>query len=159
GNGSCLWDTGLGADGTNGVGCGLPGLPTGLMTVESSARSKYWGWTVGVNKRFSNRLGFQAAYTYSRDRSDDDNERDPFTINYAKVTDLEAEYGDSSRDQRHRVNGWLLWRAPLDIDVNARYSYRSHQPQSITADGSVAATPLNRVNPDGSVTQRNLGRK
>jgi hypothetical protein len=159
GTGNCLWDTGLGADGKNGIGCGIAGLPTGLMTVESSARSKYWGWTLGLNKRFSSRLGFQAYYTYSKDRSDDDNERDPFTINYAKVTDLAAEYGYSNRDQRHRLNTWLLWRAPADVDVNVRYSYRSHQPQSIKADGTVANTPLDRVNPDGTVTPRNLGRK
>ena len=159
GSGNCLWDTGLGTDGKNGIGCGIAGLPTGLMTVESSARSKYWGWTFGVNKRFSNRLGFQAYYTYSVDRSDDDNERDPFTINYAKVTDLDAEYGYSARDQRHRFNSWLLWKAPWEIDVNARYSYRSHQPQSLKADGTVANSPLDRVNADGTVTQRNLGRK
>ncbi len=168
GGGNCLWDTGLGTGGANGIGCGVAGLPTGLMTVESSGKSKYWGLTFGINKRFSNTFGFQAYYTYSKDRSDDDNERDPFSINYAKVTDLEAEYGYSNRDQRHRFNSWLVWRAPGDVEVNARYSYRSHQPKSITATGADANTPLDRCsahNADGSctatsvVTERNLGRK
>lgn len=159
GGGNCLWDTGLGTGGSNGIGCGVAGLPTGLMTVESTGKSKYWGLTLGINKRFSNNFGFQAYYTYSEDRSDDDNERDPFTINYAKVTNLDAEYGYSNRDQRHRLSSWLVWKAPGNIQVNTRYSYRSHQPKSITATGADANSPLDRVNADGSVTQRNLGRK
>src|SRR5690606_15339203 len=90
---------------------------------------------------------------------DDDNERDPFSFRYARVTDLDAEWGYSDRDQRHRGNAWVLWRAPYGIDVNARYSYRSAQPVSITATGAIAGTPQDRINPDGTVTQRNLGRK
>ena len=59
--------------------------------------------------------------------------------------------------------------------MNFRYSYRSSQPQSLSCvvsaafcgkDGfgnsrfnAVAQTPQDRINPDGSVTQRNLGRK
>lgn len=105
------------------------------------------------------RVQFQAYYTYSKDRSDDDNERDPFSLRYARITDLDAEWGFSDRDQRHRVNAWLLWRAPYGIDVNTRYSYRSAQPKSITADGRDANTPQDRINPDGTVTRRNLGRK
>jgi hypothetical protein len=98
-------------------------------------------------------------YTYSKDKSDDDNERDPFSFRYAKVTDLDAEWGYSDRDQRHRLNAWLLWNAPAGFDVNFRYAYRSAQPKSITASGADAATPQDRINADGSVTQRNLGRK
>jgi outer membrane receptor for ferrienterochelin and colicin len=145
------WSTGLGADGQNGIG--------NLTTVESSAKSLYQGVTLGLTKRPSQNVQFQAYYTYSRDKSDDDNERDPFSYRYAKITDLDAEYSWSDRDQRHRFNGWLLWNAPQAIDVNFRYSYRSAQPKSITASGADAATPQDRINPDGSVTRRNLGRK
>ncbi len=145
------WSSGLGPGGTNGIGA--------LTTVESTAKSLYRGWTFGVTKRPSHNVQFQAYYTYSKDKSDDDNERDPFSFRYAKVTDLDAEYGYSDRDQRHRFNSWVLWDAPLGIDVNVRYSYRSAQPKSIKADGTDAATPQDRINPDGSVTQRNLGRK
>ena len=45
------------------------------------------------------------------------------------------------------------------MNFNARYSYRSAQPFSITETGAPAATPQDRINADGSVTQRNLGRK
>ena len=145
------WSTGLPPGGANGINT--------LTTVESTAKSLYRGWTVGVTKRPSNNMQFQAFYTYSKDFSDDDNERDPFTFRYAKVTDLEAEYSYSDRDQRHRFNSWFLWNAPYGIDLNVRYSYRSAQPQSITRTGAIANTPQDRINPDGTVTKRNLGRK
>jgi hypothetical protein len=145
------WATGLGADGTNGIAA--------LTTIESSAKSLYNGLTLGVAKRPSHHVAFELNYTYSKDKSDDDNERDPFSFRYAKVTDLDAEYGYSDRDQRHRINGWLLWNAPAGVDLNVRYSYRSAQPKSITASGADAQTPQDRINPDGSVTRRNLGRK
>jgi hypothetical protein len=172
GPGSCTfacgpWSSGLGAGGGNGIGT--------LTVVESTAKSLYEGITLGVTKRPSHNMQFQAFYTYSKDKSDDDNERDPFSFRYAKVTNLEAEYGYSDRDQRHRFNSWLLWNAPYGVDFNVRYSYRSAQPQSLSCvvstafcgtdafGGSrfnaVAATPQDRINPDGSVTQRNLGRK
>jgi hypothetical protein len=154
------WSSGLGANGQNGVGV--------MTVVESTARSLYNGLTLGVTRRPTSNFQFQVYYTYSKDKSDDDNERDPFTFRYAKITDLAAEYGYSDRDQRHRVNGWMLWNAPMGIDVNTRYSYRSAQPQSITATGAIANTPQDRcsiVNTDGTcnadavVTTRNLGRK
>ena len=47
-------------------------------------------------------------YTLSCDKSDDDNERDPFTFRYARADSLEKEYDWSDRDQRHRFNAWVL---------------------------------------------------
>jgi hypothetical protein len=154
------FSSGLGAGGTNGIGT--------LTVVESTAKSLYQGLTLGITKRPSHNMQFQAFYTYSKDKSDDDNERDPFSFRYAKITDLDAEYSYSDRDQRHRLNSWLLWNAPYGLDVNFRYSYRSAQPKSIKADGTDAAAPADRCSThraDGScaidavVTRRNLGRK
>jgi len=145
------WSTGLAPGGANGINT--------LTVVESTAKSLYQGMTLGLTKRFSRNYQFQAYYTYSKDKSDDDNERDPFSFRYARVTDLDKEYGYSDRDQRHRFNGFVLWNAPLGLDVNVRYSYRSAQPKSITETGADANTPQDRINRDGTVTQRNLGRK
>ena len=144
------WSSGLGADGSNGI--------NNLTVVESSAESLYRGYTIGVEKR-AGKVQLQAFYTYSKDKSDDDNERDPFSFRYARITDLDKEWSYSDRDQRDRFNGWLLYQAPWGINVNMRYSYRSPQPQSITETGAVAASPTDRINADGTVTRRNLGRK
>ena len=70
----------------------------------------------------------------------------------------------------------MLWVAPLEINFNARYSYQSAQPLDVTADGLPATSYTSRCNttnpefarenggnpcldPQGTVTQRNLGRK
>ncbi|MBV9496915.1 MAG: TonB-dependent receptor, partial [Acidobacteria bacterium] len=53
------WSTGLGADGKNGIGT--------LTVVESTAKSKYDGITVGIRKRPSHNLQFEVNYTYSKD--------------------------------------------------------------------------------------------
>ncbi len=148
----------LGSPWTSGLNGGPNGVST-LTTVESSAKSEYNGITFGFNKRWSRNYQFQVNYTLSWDKSDDDNERDPFTFRYAKVTDLDAEYGYSDRDQRHRLNTIFVWKGPGDVNFNFRYAYRSAQPKSITATGADANTPQDRINADGSVTQRNLGRK
>jgi len=156
------WSTGLpdsSGGNTNGIGA--------LYVHSSTGHSIYNGFTLGVAKRFADRWGFQVNYTLSWDKSDDDNERDPFTFRYAKITDLDAEYGYSDRDQRHRLNGYFLWSAPGDVNVNFRYSYRSASPLSLTASGAVANTPQDRCSatnatgctPDSTVVERNTGRK
>ncbi len=144
------WSSGLAPGGANGINT--------LTVVESTASSRYSGATVGVTKR-AGKVQFQAYYTYSKDKSDDDNERDPFSFRYARITDLDAEWSYSDRDQRDRFNAWVLWQAPWGINVNSRFTYRSAQPQSITETGAVAASPQDRINADGTVTRRNLGRK
>jgi len=92
------WGSGLEPGGANGINT--------LTVVESSARSEYTGHTVGLTKRGGN-VQAQVFYTYSEDKSDDDNERDPFTFRYADVTNLDAEFGLSDRDQKNRFNAWL----------------------------------------------------
>ena len=124
------WSTGLGAGGTNGIAT--------LTVVESSAKSRYDGVTFGLNKKYAQNYQFQVNYTLSRDLSDDDNERDPFTFRYARADTLEPEYNYSDRDQRHRFNGWFLttWRG---FEFTSRISGRTAQPKSI------GNTPQDRI--------------
>ena len=149
------WSSGLAPGGINGI--------TNLTTVTSTARSRYDGVTFGLTKRLSHNVQFQGNYTMSWDKSDDDNERDPFSFRYVKITDLDAEYGYSDRDQRHRFNSFLLWETPGRVNLNLRYAYRSAQPLSLNAAGGVSQAPFgglsDRIRPDGSIVQRNTGRK
>ena len=71
-------------------------------------------------RRSDPRLQFQVNYTLSFDKSDDDNERDPFTFRYARADSLETEYNWSDRDQRHRFNAWVLAVLPGDFYLNNR---------------------------------------
>jgi hypothetical protein len=151
------WATGLGTDGSNGVGT--------LTVVESSAKSRYNGVTLGARRTLNRNLQFQANYTLSWDKADDDNERDPFSFRYAKANDLTPEYNWSDRDQRHRLNLWLLARLPGDLYLNNRVSAYSAQPTSEKCGtdsrptGVRAVTPQDRICPDGTILKRNTIRK
>jgi len=154
------WATGLA--GGNGVGT--------LTTVESSARSRYNGVTVGLKQLLDPTLQFELNYTLSFDKSDDDNERDPFSFRYAKADNLAPEYNWSDRDQRHRINGWALVKLPGQFLLSNRVSYYSAQPTSASCGprpgnpfappaGQRASSPADRVCADGSILLRNTLRK
>ena len=71
---------------------GLRGRANGIGTltvVQSSAKSRFNGVTAELQADGRHpRLQFQANYTLSFDKSDDDNERDPFTFRYARADSL-----------------------------------------------------------------------
>ena len=75
-------------------------------------------------------------YLLSFDKSDDDNERDPFTFRYADPRDLSPEYGWSDRDQRHRFNAFATFLLPWEINVSPIVQYRSAQPTSVINRGT-----------------------
>ena len=102
-----------------------------IRSTESSGRSLYQGLTFTVNKRMSNYFQFQANYLLSFDKSDDDNERDPFTFRYANVNNLDLEYNWSDRDQRHRFNAFATFELPYEITLSPIVQYRSAQPTSV----------------------------
>ena len=149
------WATGL--PGGNGIGT--------LTVVESSAKSRYNGITAELKRTGGSRLQFQLNYTLSFDKSDDDNERDPFLFRYARADALDREYNWSDRDQRHRVNAWLLAILPGDFYLNNRLSLYSPQPASQdctpSTPGAVerAALATDRICLDGSILQRNTLRR
>jgi Carboxypeptidase regulatory-like domain/TonB dependent receptor len=167
------WTTGLPAIANQPAGPGdtLNGIDplalnaSGLVTVESSAKSRYNAVTLGLKRLLDPNFQFELNYTLSFDKSDDDNERDPFTYRYAKADNLAPEYNWSDRDQRHRFNGWALVRLPGDIRLDNRVSYYSAQPVSEkcgagnVGTGQRASTPQDRICPNGSILPRNTLRK
>ena len=156
------WSAGLPPGGTNGIAT--------LTVVESSAKSRYNGFTIGLKRVLDPKFQFQVNYTLSFDKSDDDNERDPFTFRYAQADSLQAEYNWSDRDQRHRVNGWALVRLPAGFYLNNRVSYYSAQPVSESCGpragnpfappaGQRASGSADRICADGHILKRNTLRK
>ena len=135
------WSTGLGTNGLNGLGQ--------LTTLESSAKSLYRGLTIAMVKRFSRRFQFQMNYQLSETLADDDNERDPFTYRYAKVTNFQPDYGFSDQNQRHRFNLFGLYQGPWGIEFAPIVSF--HSPEPI----SVGAQPSDRVLANGYIIKRN----
>jgi hypothetical protein len=107
----------------------FPNLGSITDTV-SSAKSLYRGFTVGLRKRLSHRFLFDGNYTYSVDRDDDSNERDPFTFRYVDLHNLAQEYGYSDRDERHKFNFYSVANLPWGFDANVRMQAHSAQPIS-----------------------------
>ncbi len=135
------------SSGANGIGR--------LFTVESSAKSRYNGVTVGLKRVLNPNFQFDVNYTLSFDKADDDNERDPFTFRYAQADSLGKEYNWSDRDQRHRLNGWFLAKV-VGFYLNSRVSYYSAQPASEqcgvgnVGNGQRASSPQDRICRDGA---------
>ena len=94
----------------------------------SNAKSLYRGLTVGIRKRMSHHFQFQAEYTYSVDRDDDSNERDPFTFRYANYYNLKSEYSLSDRDEPHKFNAYGLGDLPFGFKANVRIQQHSAEP-------------------------------
>jgi hypothetical protein len=107
-----------------------------IRSTESSARSLFQGITFTLNKRFSDRYQFQVNYLLSWDKSDDDNERDPFTFRYADPRDFRLEYNWSDRDQRHRFNAFATFLLPYRINLSPIVQFRSAQPTSVVDRGT-----------------------
>lgn len=140
------------------------GLGT-LTTVESSAKSRYQGVTLALRQIADPRYQYEVNYTLSYDRSDDDNERDPFSFRYARADQLGPEYGFSDRDQRHRASAWALMQLPWKLALNNKISAQSAQPRSAKcgannqATETTAANGGERICPNGTILQRNTLRK
>jgi hypothetical protein len=149
------WQSGLNG-GPNGVGV--------LTVIESSAKSRYNGVTFGLGRMADPDFQFQANYTLSVDKSDDDNERDPFSFRYAQANRLDREYNYSDRDQRHRLNLWALYHFPWDLYANTRFSWYSAQPTSEKCinnapSGQRATSPADRICANGTILLRNTIRR
>jgi len=146
------------AIGTHSGGGGI-----GALTVtESSARSRYTAGTVGFKGRnaLDGILDFELNYTLAQDKSDDDNERDPFTIRIADHTMIDREYGFSDRDRRHSANGYFLFHLPNGVNVNNILRFASATPVSENCiAGGRAGSPADRICADGSVLERNTLRR
>ena len=101
----------------------------------SNAKSLYRGLTVGLRKRMSHHFLAEAQYTYSVDRDDDSNERDPFTFRYANLYNLKAEYSLSDRDEPHKFNAYAVGNLPFGIDGNLRIQQHSAEPETDNTNG------------------------
>ena len=134
-----------------------------LTAAESTARSRYHAVTAGLRGQgaFDGLLTFDLGYTLSLDKSDDDNERDPFTFRYADASNPEPEYGWSDRDRRHKATGYLAFSLPGEIAFSNIVRYLSASPvsESCGERGERASQPSDRICADGTILERNTLRR
>lgn len=116
-----------------------------LRQQESSARSTYDAFIVGLERRFS-RFQFRTNYILSYNKDDDSNERNYLGINYENAYGLQSEYRWSRNDIRHR---WIMnsaWELPWGFKTSSTMEWRTGAPFS-------AFTGMDS-NGDGQLTDR-----
>ncbi len=105
-----------------------------IFTRQSISESEYKAVTFKVNKRFSDKYQMQAHYTWSKDESNDDNERSATGIDISNPADLNYDYGLSDRDVENRFVLSGLYLLPWDIRISGIFEYRSGRPYTAVDD-------------------------
>jgi hypothetical protein len=92
--------------------------PTGLIFnyEQAVAFSKFTAGTLRVNKRLSSGIALGANYQYSHSIDDAGALGGVSTVVAQNWQDLNAEEGNSSLDQRHKVSGTYLYELPFGKD-------------------------------------------
>jgi hypothetical protein len=144
------------------AGTGSPNRPFPtlgqVLTTESTGKSDYTALVMTATKRYGNHWQMQANWVISEDKSDDDNERDPFTVRYADLLDLESEYSLSDRHSLHRMNLFALADLPRGLQVSALVQYRSANPTTGTDLLGADANNDGQANDRRYVNGRDVGR-
>jgi trimeric autotransporter adhesin len=83
---------------------------------QSVAISKVTAGTLRVNKRLSNGIALGANYQYSHSIDDAGSVGGTSTVVAQNWQNLQAEQGNSSFDQRHKVSGTYLYELPFGQD-------------------------------------------
>ena len=89
-----------------------PFLGYGAITyIETSARSRYHGLLSSFNYRFSNRLTFTAAYTWSKNMTDSTNDRDAID-DPQNPFDTSTEYAEARTSRPHIFSASYVYELP-----------------------------------------------
>ncbi len=99
-----------------------------ILVRDAVARSDYVALTAAVRRRFRDGIQFQAHYTWSRDRSNDDNERSSGGLTLTDPFDPDYDWGISGRDIPHRFVASGVFTLPFDILASAIVTAQSGAP-------------------------------
>ena len=99
-----------------------------ILVRDALARSDYVAVTAALRRRFRDGIQFQAHYTWSRDRSNDDNERSSGSLTLTDPSDPDYDWGISSRDIPHRFVASGVFTLPFDILASGILTAQSGSP-------------------------------
>ena len=122
-----------------------------ITTDESTGNSSYHALQLWLNRRFSNRLAFQAAYTWGHAISDV--ALGSFTNNISDPFNFAADKGDADLDRRHTFVGNIVYNLPSfkqwgkaaefalgDWQLNAIASRFGATPVDVTTNANTLGT-------------------
>lgn len=122
-----------------------------ITTDESTGNSSYHGMQLWLNRRFAERLAFQAAYTWSHTISDVS--LTSFTNSTSDPFNYRLDKGDADLDRRHSFVGNVVYVLPTfnqwgpvarhllgDWQLNGIFSYFGATPIDVTAGVNTLGT-------------------
>lgn len=127
------------------------GGPDRVVNLESSVRFKYDGLLVSLDKRFSDRFGFRAAYTLSKAFNYSNDDQIPFANGPVDPNNLQLEYGPTPNDQRHRFVFSGTAELPLGLRFSPILTLASGVPMDIILPGGSSRIPLIQRNAGGRI--------
>lgn len=136
-----LTDANLQYDGTTSAN-GLPHYSRtrpnpayGRVTVYTSdARSKYWGISLLLQRRFVERFFGMLSVTWSEDKDNDSNERNFAGLFAEDKNNLDLNWGWADRDQRWKIAANGTWNTPWwGISLSGLFRFATGQPYTAFA--------------------------
>ncbi len=98
---------------------------------QASARRQYNAFTMSMKKRFAGKYQFQAFYTLSELKTDDDNERDSSGFRNTQPENLNADWADSENDIRHRFVASAVINLPVGFVFSTLLQANTGRPYSV----------------------------
>ena len=99
-----------------------------FLVEHSSARRRFTSLVLSAKKRFAADFQFQAFYTLSNLKTDDDNERSSGGFQNRTPENLDADYADSDLDVRHRVVANAVFNLPADFIFSTLFQWNTGRP-------------------------------
>lgn len=121
------------------------GGPDAVVNLESSVKTKYDGFLLSIEKRFSNHYQLRASYTLSKAFNYANDDQIPFSNGPIDPNNLHLEYGPTPNDQRHRFSFSGVVDLPYGFQVSPILTLASSVPIDILVpDGSRRIPQLQR---------------
>ena len=98
-----------------------------ILVRASLGRSEYLAVTAAIRRRLRDGVQFQAHYTWSRDRSNDDSERSG-RLTLTDPSDPDYDWGLSSRDTPHRLVASGIFTLPFGVMASGIFTAQSGAP-------------------------------
>jgi hypothetical protein len=125
---------------------------------QSVAFSKFSAGTLRVNKRLSTGISLGANYQYSHSIDDAGSVGGTSTVVAQNWQDLQAEEGNSSFDQRHRVSGTYLYELPFGKDKFwLTTGTASHIMEGFSVSGSFTFATGTPLSPSYQAAEESVG--
>lgn len=131
---------GVDAAGRPMFGSSRPNPALGTVFVrESFGESEYTAVTLKVNRRYRGRYQLQAHYTWSEDKSTDDNERSATSVSVSDPTNIRYDWGLSDRDVTDRIVVSGLVDLPFKFRLSGSLEHRSGTPYTLIDNSELFA--------------------